>query len=321
MIDLSVCITAHNEEQRLPALFDSLKGIKDIVLIDFESTDKTGQLAKELGARVYKAKNAYFTSTKDDIKLFEQRYGFTPSFTDKQHHLNREVDRNYAHSQALNDWIYFPDCDEIVTWDLEEIKKLLPNNDKILYKFVNNHNPDGSELQSFIGDKLYRKSKFWWVDMLHEALNGHNFRQTWTDKMVVNHYRKEKLGDYLSRLEYAFLKTQSARMAYYLGREYFLASENVVNKYEYYMRCIQFLTIYLPMSSWEAQKQKAYQILARCMWNLGREEEAQNYVFQAIKINPNNKESVMLMSNMSRPKNAIVWQKFAETTTPEVNEV
>lgn len=52
-IPLSVVILSYNEEVNLPACLDSLKGLEcEIFVVDSGSTDRTVEIAKELGAKV-----------------------------------------------------------------------------------------------------------------------------------------------------------------------------------------------------------------------------------------------------------------------------
>lgn len=58
-IDISVVIPAYNEQELLPLCLKSLqnqdfKGSYEIIVVDNNSTDKTAQIAKKLGARVFK---------------------------------------------------------------------------------------------------------------------------------------------------------------------------------------------------------------------------------------------------------------------------
>jgi glycosyltransferase involved in cell wall biosynthesis len=59
--DISLVIPAFNEEKNLPRLFETIKnqdfkGTFEIIVVDNNSTDKTAQVAKKLGARVVKEK-------------------------------------------------------------------------------------------------------------------------------------------------------------------------------------------------------------------------------------------------------------------------
>jgi glycosyltransferase involved in cell wall biosynthesis len=91
MNHLSVCIIAQNEQENLPRLLQSVQGVADeVVLVDGGSTDRTQEVARAAGAKV-----------------------FFRAFT------NHADQKNYAASLASNDWIFLLDADEELSDDLE----------------------------------------------------------------------------------------------------------------------------------------------------------------------------------------------------------
>ncbi len=101
MPNLSVCIISYNEERRIRACLESVKGIADeIVLVDSCSTDRTRDIAAEFTNRV-----------------IEQPF------------LGYIEQKNFAVAQASHDWILSLDCDECLSNELRasiiEIKPLL----------------------------------------------------------------------------------------------------------------------------------------------------------------------------------------------------
>jgi glycosyltransferase involved in cell wall biosynthesis len=91
---LSVCLIAQNEEENLPRALKSVTGIADeVVLVDGGSQDRTPEVAREFGAKV-----------------------FCRAFT------NHADQKNYAASLASNDWILLLDADEELS---EELRKSL----------------------------------------------------------------------------------------------------------------------------------------------------------------------------------------------------
>jgi glycosyltransferase involved in cell wall biosynthesis len=87
---LTAILIAYNEELDLPRALASLQGIAgEIVLVDSGSTDRTCEIAREAGARVYSRK--------------------LDSFADQ---------KNYATSLASNDWILSMDCDQELSPEL-----------------------------------------------------------------------------------------------------------------------------------------------------------------------------------------------------------
>lgn len=91
MNPLTVCVVAQNEEQNLPRLLSSVQGLVDeIVVLDGGSTDRTAEVARELGATVH-----------------------TRPFT------NHADQKNFAASLAANDWIFLLDADEELSPELK----------------------------------------------------------------------------------------------------------------------------------------------------------------------------------------------------------
>ena len=92
MNHLTVCIVAQNEQENLPRLLNSVKEIaEEVVVVDGGSTDRTTQIAGELGAKV-----------------------FTRAFT------NFAEQKNYAAAQASHEWIFVLDADEELSTELQD---------------------------------------------------------------------------------------------------------------------------------------------------------------------------------------------------------
>lgn len=89
---LSVCLVAQNEQDNLPRVLQSVQGIADeIIVVDGGSTDRTQEIAREHGAKVY-------------LRPF----------------TNHADQKNYAASLASQDWIFLLDADEELSEELKE---------------------------------------------------------------------------------------------------------------------------------------------------------------------------------------------------------
>jgi len=99
MKKLSVVLATRNEERNIKDCIDSVKGIADeIIVVDEFSTDKTRDIARKLGAKVYKVKHE-------------------PIF-----HITKQK----ALDKATGEWILQLDADERVSTKLaDEIKKVI----------------------------------------------------------------------------------------------------------------------------------------------------------------------------------------------------
>lgn len=90
-IPVSVVIIVKNEEKRIGACLESVAWADDIVIVDDMSTDRTVEIARNYTDRIFQRKM--------DIE---------------------GVHRNYAYSQAKNEWVLSLDADETVSPELKE---------------------------------------------------------------------------------------------------------------------------------------------------------------------------------------------------------
>lgn len=95
--NLSVIVITHNEEPNITECLKSVAWANEILVVDANSTDRTVELAKQLGARVY----------------VKEWLGFAAA-------------KNFALEQATNDWVLWLDADERVPSELaKEIQDIL----------------------------------------------------------------------------------------------------------------------------------------------------------------------------------------------------
>lgn len=109
MIRLSVVLATRNEQENIKRCLASVKDLADeIVVVDENSVDKTREIAKAMGARVYL----------------------------EPHHEIFHITKQKALDYAKGDWILQLDADELVTLELAiEIKNTIRNNnDQLLVK-------------------------------------------------------------------------------------------------------------------------------------------------------------------------------------------
>ncbi len=91
-LPLSVAIITYNEEENLPRTLEAIRDIaEEIIIVDSHSTDKTVEIAKNFGAKVFV----------EDWKGFRDQ-------------------KNSALEKCNKDWILFLDADEVVSKELKE---------------------------------------------------------------------------------------------------------------------------------------------------------------------------------------------------------
>ncbi len=178
-LPISIIILAKNEASRIG---DCIKSVSDwadeVLVIDDESTDKTKEVSEKSGARVL--------TRKMDI---EGRH------------------RNWAQSQARNEWVFILDADERMT---EELKKEIGDNlfsDPEVSVFI-------IPRRNFIGDywirgggmypapqmKLFRKDKFKWEEA---EVHPRSIMLWGRRKFVKNdilHYTYRDWADFLNKI-------------------------------------------------------------------------------------------------------------------------
>ena len=88
-MSISVCIITHNEEANLPRTLASVRWANEIIVVDSGSTDRTCDIARDFGAKVY----------------VEEWKGFA-------------AQKNLALDKAIGDWVLSLDADEEVTPEL-----------------------------------------------------------------------------------------------------------------------------------------------------------------------------------------------------------
>lgn len=311
MEDISAVITVLNEEKRLPALMKSLEGISDIVIIDSGSTDRTVELARELGARVYPVGDRFLdtTVTKADVKRFIDRFGWEPGFVAGQKFWSSGKKRNYGASLAKNDWIFNPDADEIVEWDLGKLRATLDDADQVMFHFQ--HKPN----QYFEIGKLYRRSKYAYVGRVHEVVvpREHGARIIHTPHMTMTHHQtlhdgRDRTED-ITVLEYAAITDSWERNLFYLGREY--ASR------ERWDEALVVLDEFLKVGKWPPEVAEVCFIRAQVYCNQQQYSKAKAALLLAIDTNPEFAEAFRLMAALSCPAHAKAWLRYAESATNE----
>src|SRR4030042_2907895 len=96
MPKISATIITWNEEKNIKRCLDSVKWVDEVIVVDM-SEDKTKEIAKKMGAKVFNHKYTFYV----------------------------EPARNFALSKATGDWILIVDADEEITPELAKIIKNL----------------------------------------------------------------------------------------------------------------------------------------------------------------------------------------------------
>lgn len=187
---ISVVINTRNGEEDLPQAIASVKNLADeIVVVDMESTDKTVEVAKKLGAKVY-----------------SHRYmGYV------------EPVRNFAISKAEGEWVLVLDPDEEISPSLAKklkgiVKKpqadyyRLPRKNIIFGKWIKHSRwwPD-------YNIRFFKKGYVSWSEIIHSVpvTQGKGFDLPEKEEFVILHHNYKNIDQYLERMtRYTTIQSQ-----------------------------------------------------------------------------------------------------------------
>ena len=172
MATLSVSIIAKDEEDVIARVINCAKRFADeIVVADTGSKDKTVQIAKSLGARIYS---------------FDWCDDFSKA-------------RNFAFSKATCDYVMWLDCDDVVNGDnaqkIISLKPVLNDADIWYMKYAAAFDDDGRPTFEYWRERIFRRSLGErWTDPVHEVFYAEGTRRF--EDVTVRH---EKLNPSPSR--------------------------------------------------------------------------------------------------------------------------
>ncbi len=181
---ISVVINTLNEEKNIRRCIQSVKDFgNEIIVVDMHSEDKTREVAKEMGAKVYT----------------HQRTGYV------------EPARNFAIQKATGKWILILDADE-------ELPKSLAEKLRSIAEGKSNKDPDCVLIprKNIIFGKWMKNSRWWpdylprffkagkikWPEQIHQQpnLSGKKiYTLPDTENLAIIHYNYESLNQFLER--------------------------------------------------------------------------------------------------------------------------
>lgn len=183
---ISVVIITKNEQQDLPECLDSVKFANEVIVVDDQSTDKTVELAKAAGAKVFKRKLDGFATQK-----------------------------NFGIDKTTNDWVLILDADERLSEGLQkEIQNLRPAQEIVAYNINFRHHLGRKWLKhgGLYPDphvRLFNKKFARYGEReIHEQLNISG--KTGTLKNDIIHYTYTNFDEYKAKVKkYAKLEAEA----------------------------------------------------------------------------------------------------------------
>lgn len=181
MVKLSVVINAQNVESDLPRALTSVKNLADeIIVLDQGSTDKTAEVAKKSGAKVYKHESVRYV----------------------------ELARNFAISKVSGDWILVLDPDEEIPLGLSKrIKKILEKPKADFYRIPRKNIIFGKWISHTLWwpdyqIRLFKKGKVSWSEVIHSVpmVTGVGSDIPIEEDFAILHHNYDSIEQYLEKL-------------------------------------------------------------------------------------------------------------------------
>ena len=191
VVKISVVINTWNEENNLPRALASIRGIADeIVVVDMHSTDRTIEIAKVAGAKVYSHKQTGYV----------------------------EPARNFAISKATGKWILILDADEELSLKLrDKLKKLSDNPTADFYRLprknlIFNQWIRHSRWWPDYNIRFFKKGSVFWSELIHSVPETHGLGRDLPSQegFAIIHHHYESISQYLQRSDrYSAIQAQS----------------------------------------------------------------------------------------------------------------
>jgi len=254
---------AKNEEKHVRRWAESCKDADYRFILDTGSTDKTMEIAKELGIPC-------------EQKIFDP-FAFDTSRNEAISRLPLDVD--YCISLDMDEQLS-PNWKE----DLKRAYELKVN--RPYHKVVIGFDKDGNGVDYFLTSRIHGRKGFKWVHPIHENLVADGtVEETRCDVglEVLHHPDKDKPRKlYLTLLEEAVKANPlSDRYSHYLAREYFIKGmpEKAAPEFKRHVE--------LSSSVWNAEKAESMRYIAKCPG-----EDTRYWLQRAYEICPERRETI-----------------------------
>ena len=275
---LTACMIVKNEESCLATCLDSIKGVDELIIVDTGSSDNTVQIAKKYTDKVY------------------EDYLWEDSFAKA---------RNHALSKCTGDWVLSIDADEVLRGGIDGLKNRIRKAKKEAL-YVTLKSSTKADKHNFI--RVFKRvPHIYWKGDIHNYLSITDGEQT--DITIIYGYSEahKRDPDRALRILTKVVKEKPdcIREKYYLAREHYYQKD--------YKMAIYYYDYYLETAHWTPEIADAQLMKAICYKGLNQYENSRKACLEAIKINTNFKEALLLMAELSGPINKERWKLFANS--------
>lgn len=295
---VTLAMIVRDNEKDMERILPKVKDFfSEIVIIDTGSKDKTKEVCKRYGAKIY------------DFKWVDD---FSKA-------------RNFSFSKVKTDWVFWLDSDDKVSGleNLEEMVKSAEANSIDGYVLLYNYARDeyGNVLSVQWRERLLRKKKFEWKGQIHEtAIQKSHALVVKHEGIIVDHLATPEDMAKSNKRNLEILEAEvkkdgdkvDPRTLYYMAQTY-RGIKDWKNAGKYYVD-------YLKVGAWDEERMQAWHFLADAMRMQGQYEQAIIADHEALKIKPDWPDAYFglgdtyfYMADVSEEKeyweNAIEWIK------------
>ncbi len=177
---LSIVINVKNGSQYLERTLNSLSRFDDVVLLDNYSTDNTIAIAKQF----------------NNVRIFEHEF------------CGMGKVRNLAATYAKNDWVFFVDCDEIVSSQLTEILLFTKFQKGHIYRILRKNYYDGYQIysSSWGNDwilRLYNKTETKFEENeVHDSFVKNTLKETKLHGGYMYHFPYDNVNKLIDKMQF-----------------------------------------------------------------------------------------------------------------------
>lgn len=261
---ISLCMIVKNEEAWLPGVLESARPhVDEIIVVDTGSSDRTVDIAKQFGAKVYD---------------FEWIYDFAAA-------------RNFSFSKATGEWILWLDADDgIVSTKGRNLREIVNETASgvggVMFPYLYAFDEVGNCVARHKKVRICRNDgTFSWKGRIHEDLipiGSSDIRGT--DEIEIHHRADEERSKASSERNVVIAekeyeeKRNDPRVVFNLATTYLALGR--------YNDAIKKYLEYVPMSAWDEEIYVAWCRAGIAMQALGQFDEAMNIYLRALKIKP-----------------------------------
>ena len=287
---ISASLIIKNEQKMLPKCLKSIKGVDEIVICDTGSTDKSIEIAKSAGAKV---------------------------FTDYKWNDHFSEARNVSKSHCTSDWLLIIDGDEVLESTIPTIRELLKQpfmeeREAIMF-YVNT----GKEVNDQI--RMFRNlPEIQWIGAAHNLpyfMEGgqprrmemqqstFNIKANFSPNHTVDPDRTLRImTKEIEKGPQVLGQRQYTRYLYYIAREW-------MNRRDPF-KVIWYLEKYTKIAPPTNELADSWFLLATCYADLMELEKAIDAAMQSVKYLPQFKAPWALIHNLSNMENQAMWEKL-----------